>query len=209
MRFLTFKQRLMVLSMCIVASISLILIYTQQVEVKDAEIAYGLRCQQTFINVTRGKYTPLHINVCDSEIKEVGGTSKYNLTDKELKLLYAITWAEAGNEPFEGQVAVANVVLNRIGAHTHPNTLEKVVYQGNGSQFNAIKRDSFGYYTSETVEAVHVALKDPVFDDDVVYFSNIKLSTNRGFVDRTIIKNKVVEIGGHTFASDPKLKKED
>jgi N-acetylmuramoyl-L-alanine amidase len=209
MRYLTLKQRVVILISCITINCILILIVLSLGEVKNAEIAYGLKGSQTVVEVVKGNYTPLHLNVCDSDIKAVESTSKYNLTDKELELLYAITWAEAGNEPFEGQVAVANVILNRVDAHTHPDTLKKVVYEGNGSQFNAIRRTSFGYYTPETVEAVHTALNSPIFDNDVVYFANVKLSTNRGFIDRTIIKNKVTKIGGHTFASEPKIKKEE
>jgi N-acetylmuramoyl-L-alanine amidase len=209
MRYLTLKQRVAILISCITINCILILIVLSLEEVKNAEIAYGLNGSQTFVEVVEGNYTPLHLNVCDSDIKAVENTSKYNLTDKELELLYAITWAEAGNEPFEGQVAVANVILNRVDAHTHPDTLEGVVYQDNGTQFNAIRRGIFGYYDDTTVEAVNEALVNPMFDKDVIYFANVKLSTNRGFIDRTIIKNKVTKIGDHTFASEPKIKKEE
>jgi N-acetylmuramoyl-L-alanine amidase len=118
------------------------------------------------------------------------------------ELLYAIVWAEAGNQSIEGQAAVASVILNRIDSKYFPDDLESVVYQGNGRQFNGVWRDEFGYYTDETVQAVEQAINDRVFDKDVVYFANTEISTDLHFIQNVIIKNKVEQIGCHTFAKD-------
>lgn len=47
--------------------------------------------------------------------------------DKEL--LASIIFCEAGNQSFEGQVAVGAVIMNRIASGAYPNTIEGVVYQ--------------------------------------------------------------------------------
>lgn len=47
----------------------------------------------------------------------------------DLKLLAALIYCEAGNQCYEGKVAVGAVVLNRIESRRYPNTLEGVIYQ--------------------------------------------------------------------------------
>ena len=47
----------------------------------------------------------------------------------EEKLLAAIIFCEAGNQSYEGQVAVGAVVMNRINSEKFPDTMEEVIYQ--------------------------------------------------------------------------------
>lgn len=47
----------------------------------------------------------------------------------ELSLLSAIIFCEAGNQPYEGQVAVGAVVLNRVRSGVYPNSIAEVIYQ--------------------------------------------------------------------------------
>ena len=47
----------------------------------------------------------------------------------EVTLLAALIYCEAGNQPYEGKVAVGSVVLNRVSSSRYPNTMEKVIYQ--------------------------------------------------------------------------------
>ncbi len=46
----------------------------------------------------------------------------------ELKLLAALIQCEAGNQPYEGRVAVGAVVLNRVRSGAYPNTIHSVIY---------------------------------------------------------------------------------
>jgi spore germination cell wall hydrolase CwlJ-like protein len=46
----------------------------------------------------------------------------------ELKLLAALIQCEAGNQPYEGRVAVGAVVLNRVKSGAYPNTIYDVIY---------------------------------------------------------------------------------
>lgn len=50
-------------------------------------------------------------------------------TADELKLLACLVQAEAGNQSYEGRLAVANVVLNRIRSPKYANTMSGVIYQ--------------------------------------------------------------------------------
>lgn len=67
------------------------------------------------------------------------GGSVANLDPRDLDCLASAISYEAGNEPIEGQEAVAKVVLNRLQAPDFPKTLCGVIYQGSnrrtGCQF--------------------------------------------------------------------------
>lgn len=47
----------------------------------------------------------------------------------ELTMLAALIYCEAGNQPYDGKVAVGAVVMNRVSSGRFPNTIEKVIYQ--------------------------------------------------------------------------------
>jgi len=51
--------------------------------------------------------------------------------EKQLGCLAKNIYHEAGNEPFEGKVAVAQVTMNRVGSGDFPNDVCKVIYQKN------------------------------------------------------------------------------
>jgi uncharacterized protein YgiM (DUF1202 family)/flavin-binding protein dodecin len=46
----------------------------------------------------------------------------------ELEILAALIQCEAGGEPYEGQVAVGAVVMNRVRSAAYPNTITDVIY---------------------------------------------------------------------------------
>ena len=41
----------------------------------------------------------------------------------------SIIYCEAGNQPYEGQVAVGAVIMNRVKSGSYPNSIEEVIYQ--------------------------------------------------------------------------------
>lgn len=63
------------------------------------------------------------------------GDSYYDQED--LFWLSRIIYAESGNQPLEGQMAVGNVVMNRVASPIYPNTVEGVLAQKN--QFSTYK----------------------------------------------------------------------
>ena len=54
------------------------------------------------------------------------GTSVIGTTDD--MLLAALIYMESGNQPYEGQVAVGAVVMNRVNSPAYPNTIAGVIY---------------------------------------------------------------------------------
>ncbi len=45
------------------------------------------------------------------------------------KLLAALIFCEAGNQPYDGKVAVGAVVMNRVASGRYPNSIKEVIYQ--------------------------------------------------------------------------------
>lgn len=64
-----------------------------------------------------------------------------NVDVSDRYLLAAIVYAESGGEPYEGQLAVANVVLNRLRSGYYGNTLSDVIYAP--YQFSATDTSAF------------------------------------------------------------------
>ena len=48
---------------------------------------------------------------------------------KDQELLAALIYCEAGNQPYDGQVAVGAVVLNRVKSAVYPDSISEVIYQ--------------------------------------------------------------------------------
>lgn len=48
----------------------------------------------------------------------------------DTSLLAALIYCEAGNQSYEGMVAVGAVVMNRVYSDSFPNTISEVIYQG-------------------------------------------------------------------------------
>lgn len=65
------------------------------------------------------------------------GTSYIGTTDE--MLLAALIQCEAANQPYEGQVAVGAVVMNRVNSAAYPNTIAGVIYAS--GQFTPTRTD--------------------------------------------------------------------
>ncbi len=55
--------------------------------------------------------------------------SEVTFSEGDRKLLANLIYCEAGGEPYEGQVAVGSVVINRVLSSQYPNTVVGVIYQ--------------------------------------------------------------------------------
>lgn len=126
-------------------------------------------------------------------------TWKYKVSKDEMYLLEKIVMAEAEGEPYEGKLAVANVVLNRLRSSNYPDTIHDVIYQK--SQFSPVSNGRLK--AVEPNEDCERAAKEAIqgikaVPDDTLYFMNIKIATDQT-VNKT--KKKVKKIGQHTFFS--------
>lgn len=79
----------------------------------------------------------------EEEVKEQKDEASYS--EKDLRLLAGLIYAEAGNQSYEGMLAVANVVLNRVksDAYYHVDTIKEVIYDNKWSvQFSVTIKSS-------------------------------------------------------------------
>jgi N-acetylmuramoyl-L-alanine amidase len=117
------------------------------------------------------------------------------LSKSDIDLLAKIVRAEANTEPFEGQVAVAAVVLNRMESPKFPNTVRDVIYQP--GQFQPVANGQINKAADEDAyDAVYAALsehRDIV--QDSVFFYNPKIATSRWLDSRST----TAVIGQHVF----------
>lgn len=102
----------------------------------------------------------------------VGEGAEYS--DSTLKLLASIIFCEAGNQPYEGQVAVGAVVMNRVRSDAFPDTVREVIYQkgqftpaGTGWLDRVVASEG---YTDSALQAAKDALAGQSPIGDCLYF---------------------------------------
>lgn len=104
--------------------------------------------------------------------EEEAAVAQLQEADKEL--LASIIFCEAGNQPYEGQVAVGAVIMNRVKSAVYPNSISEVVYQS--GQFGPAMTgwlDSVRYsagYTPSAMQAAIDALSGSNPIGDCLYF---------------------------------------
>lgn len=97
----------------------------------------------------------------------------FELTEAEFDLLCRTVYYESGGEPYDGQLAVAWVILNRLTSKKFSNDLRTVIYAKGA--FSVTRRDDFeiSKYGETTVSAVLEALEhNDVHPRDMYYFRN-------------------------------------
>ncbi|MCR8994567.1 cell wall hydrolase [Brevibacillus laterosporus] len=116
-------------------------------------------------------------------------------TDEDIYWLSRVVSSEAKGESVKGQIAVANVVLNRVESDKYPDSIKKVVFQKR--QFSSVRDKSiYKEPTEEAVKSAKKALKgERVINKDVMFFYNPKIATSRWLDTR----RKAVDIGSHRF----------
>jgi len=122
------------------------------------------------------------------------------ITASEFDLLARLVTAEADSEPYEGKMAVVEVVLNRLESPEFPNTITEIIYQE--GQFEPVMN---GWIDKDASRASILATRDALDypgsilkDKDVLYFWDPLLSTN--FWQETL--TPVMTIGTHTFSKE-------
>lgn len=114
----------------------------------------------------------------------------------DVQLLARAINGEARGEPYEGQVAVGAVILNRVKDSKFPNTIAGVIYQSGA--FTAVADGQINVPIEEgatVVKAARDALNgwDPT--DGAIYYFNPATATNKWIWSRPLIKT----IGKHRF----------
>lgn len=119
-----------------------------------------------------------------------------NNNTSDVQLIARAINGEARGEPYEGQVAVGAVILNRVKSSKFPNTIAGVIYQSGA--FTAVSDGQINVpiaSNSTVVKAAQDALNgwDPT--GGAIYYFNPNTATNKWIWSRPQIRT----IGNHIF----------
>lgn len=114
----------------------------------------------------------------------------------DVQILARAVNGEARGEPYEGQVAVAAVILNRVRHSSFPNTIAGVIYQPGA--FTAVSDGQINVPIDPN-STVYKACQDAMNGWDpsggAIYYYNPTTATNKWIRSRPIVKS----IGRHVF----------
>lgn len=123
-------------------------------------------------------------------------SSYYNSDD--LYWLSRIISAESAGESLYGQIAVGNVVLNRVASRQFPNTVYGVIFDRvGGTQFSPVAMGTI--YRAPAVSSViaaKICLEGYSISNEILFFMNPRIATSNW-----ISKNRpfAFRIGNHDF----------
>lgn len=121
-------------------------------------------------------------------------SNNLGLTQNDIYLMAAAVYAEARGEPYEGQVAVAAVILNRLRSPDFPDTVAGIIYQPGA--FTSVTDGQISLQPDETAfRAVMDAINgwDPT--DGCLFYFNPATATSSWIWSRPQYKR----IGKHIF----------
>lgn len=132
-----------------------------------------------------GKYTPLT------------HASKFYRED-EVYWLSKIISAESGGESLIGQIAVGDVIMNRVKSPLYPNTIYGVIFDRKyGVQFSPILDGSIYKDPTYTATlAAKICLEGTSLSDDALFFLNPRAAQSNWIVKS---REYAYSIGGHDF----------
>lgn len=114
----------------------------------------------------------------------------------DIQLMARAINGEARGEPYEGQVAVGAVILNRVKSSQFPNTIAGVIYQSGA--FTAVADGQINQPIAED-STVYKAARDAMNGWDptggCIYYFNPNTATNKWIWSRPQVKT----IGKHIF----------
>ena len=113
--------------------------------------------------------------------------------EEDLYWLSHAIFAESGNQPMKGRIAVGTVILNRVADPTFPNTVEEVIFQPN--QFSPVANGTiYRDPDKDSIVAAKLCLDGVKEADDCLYFN---VTTMYSWADRA--RTYFCTIGGHNF----------
>lgn len=150
-----------------------------EAEKKKQEQQKRAKVQQT---AAAGKFT------------ETVQTSPYNVSESDAYLLACLVASEAGGDCYEGKLAVANIVLNRLNSGKYGNTISSVINSKN--QFTVVSTGVLQNKmnsgpNSESVRAAKEALAGVNNVPGYTSFCSLKVANYDSYKAYSVIGNQV------------------
>ncbi|MCM3745948.1 spore cortex-lytic enzyme [Paenibacillus pasadenensis] len=125
---------------------------------------------------------------------DVDKSNKLGLSASDIKIMANAVYGEARGEPYEGQVAVAAVILNRLKSPEFPNSITGVIFQN--LAFTAVADGQIWLTPNERAkQAVQDAINGWDPSDGCLYYFNPETATSKWIWTRPQVKT----IGKHIF----------
>lgn len=116
-------------------------------------------------------------------------------SEDDIYWLSHIIFAESGNQPLAGQIAVGNVIMNRVNSPLFPNSIYDVIYQKN--QFSPVRNGTIKLEPRElSIIAAKLVLDGANTAGNSLYFINPRISGN-SWVARN--RTHITTIASHAF----------
>lgn len=135
----------------------------------------------------------------EEQVKKGGGSPQQvqtppKYTEQDIQLMANAVYGEARGEPYEGQVAVAAVILNRVEHPDFPDSVGGVIFQPGA--FTAVDDGQIYLTPNERAkEAVIDAMNGWDPSENAIYYFNPQTATSKWIWSRPQIK----KIGLHVF----------
>lgn len=146
-------------------------------------------------NEIKVNYKNYEKKIADNKEAEKKSKEVISITNDELYLLSKLVSSEARGESYEGQVAVAAVVINRVLDSRFPNNIKDVIYQKNA--FSVVNN---GEIYKNPTDSAYKAAREALYGSDptsgAIYFWNPEIATCSWI--KTLDPYK--RIGNHVFA---------
>jgi spore cortex-lytic enzyme len=156
---------------------------------KNGLKADGVAGDQTLtsLGINAGQYAA-------GSAKSDNNAGKYTTDNQDVMLLARLINGEARGEPYEGQVAVGGVVLNRTRDSRFPSTIAGVIYQP-GAFTAIVDGQIHAQMKQSSINAARDALNGWDPSSGAVYYFNPSTATSSWIWSRPLIKI----IGKHRF----------
>jgi spore germination cell wall hydrolase CwlJ-like protein len=134
-------------------------------------------------------------------------TESVESIEKNLSCLALNIYREAGHEPFEGKVVVAQVTINRTRDPNFPDTVCEVVYQKNSFMGKVVCQFSWYCDNAHRMRPINKqAYEESYKVAKMVYLEDFKLEGlkdalyyHADYVNPNWRKKKITKIGAHIF----------
>ena len=126
------------------------------------------------------------------------GETAVGVQEEDLYWLSRIISAESRGEPLEGQIAVGNVVLNRVASDQFPDSVYEVIFDSRwGGQFTPVSNGTIYHTPAESsVQAARLCLTGANTAGDSLYFLAPALADSHWIMAN---RTYVTTIGSHCF----------
>lgn len=115
----------------------------------------------------------------------------FKANGNEVTLLAALIQAEGGNQPYEGQIAIGAVVMNRVKSPRYPNSIAEVIYAP--GQFGPASNGTLAKYLANPKASCLQAAQDAINGYTTIgTFTHFKNA-------RVQVSGDSIVIGNHVF----------